>query len=117
MMHAMKTKRLLAVPVLLVLLAACADDPSTTPGPVPVIEPQAALTEAMANAYEVDTMHQEFRMSFAGGGQEFELSGTADVDNARQRASMSMDLGMLGGTMDMVLADGVAYMRSPMMGG
>ena len=117
MMGGMKTKPLLAPIVLLVLLAACADQPSPTPGPDQTIEPEAVLTEALANAYEVDTVHQEFRMSFAGGGEEFEMSGTADVDNTRQWASMSMDLGVLGGTMDMVLADGVAYMRAPMMGG
>ena len=117
MMRAMKTKPLRSLPVLLALLAACADEPSPAPGPNPTIEPQAVLTEALANAYEVDTVHQEFRMSFAGGGEEFAMSGTADVDNERQRASMSMDLGMLGGTMDMVVADGVAYLRSPMMAG
>ena len=117
MMRAMKTKPLRSLPVLLALLAACADEPSPAPGPNPTIEPQAVLTEALANAYEVDTVHQEFRMSFAGGGEGFAMSGTADVDNERQRASMSMDLGRLGGTMDMVVADGVAYLRSPMMAG
>jgi hypothetical protein len=117
MMGAMKTKPLRSLPVLFVLLAACADEPSPAPGPNPTSEPQAVLTEALANAYEVDTVHQEFRMSFAGGGEEFAMSGTADVDNERRRASMSMDLGMLGGTMDMVVVDGVAYLRSPMMVG
>ena len=117
MMGVMSTKRSLALSVLLALLVACADEPSPAPGPDPTIDPQAVLTDALANAYEVDTMHQEFRMSFAGGGEEFAMSGTADVDNTRRLASMSMDLGMLGGTMDMVFADGVAYMRSPMMNG
>jgi hypothetical protein len=117
MMHPVRTKRLFALPLLLVFLASCAERSSPPPDDAPVIEPHAVLNEALANAYKVDTMHQEFRMSFSGGGERFALSGTADVDNTRQRASMSMDLGMLGGTMDMVVADGVAYMRSPMTEG
>jgi hypothetical protein len=113
MMGAMKAKPLLPILTLVATLASCADEPA--PPPSPVLEPQAVLSEALTNAYEIDTVHEEFRMSFSAGGERFEFSGSVDLDNARQRASMSMDLGMLGGTMDMVVADGVTYMRSPMM--
>ena len=113
----MKMKPLLVLSVLGVLVASCADEPSPSPGPEPVIEPQAALSEALGNAFEIDTVHEEFRMSFSGGGEEFSFSGAADIDNARQRASLSMDLGTLGGTMDMIVDEGVTYMRSPIMGG
>jgi hypothetical protein len=114
MMRAMKTKPLLPILILVAGLAACAGEPAPTPAPR--LEPQTVLSEALTNAYQIDTVHQEFRMSFSADGEHFVFTGTADVDNARQRASMTMDLGMLGGTMDLIVADGVTYMRSPMLG-
>jgi hypothetical protein len=119
MMGCMRPKPLLLTCFLAALLVGCAEraqQPDPLP-PAPALEPQAALTAALANAYEIDTVHQEFEMSFSGGGQEFAFTGSADVDNARQQASMSMDMGMLGMTMDMVIADGIVYMRSPAMAG
>ena len=115
MMVPMKPERLLLASIVVLLLGAACAQPSERSAPT--IEPQAVLSDALANAYGVDTFHQEFQMSFSADGQEFSLTGTADVDNARQRASMTMDLGLLGGTMDMVVAEGIVYMRSPMMGG
>ena len=41
------------------------------------------------------------------------LSGEADVDNEHKRVDMTMDLGMLGGEMEILMDDGVMYMRSP----
>jgi hypothetical protein len=81
------------------------------------VDPRAALLGAMAEAYEVGTMHQEFSFEMSAGGQSFAFTGDGDVDNERRRMDLSMDMGMLGGSMDMRLVDGVVYMRSPMFAG
>ena len=53
-------------------------------------------------------------MSVNAEGQTFSFSGEADVDNEHQRIDMTMDLGMFGGEMQIVMDDGIVYMRSPM---
>ena len=80
----------------------------------PTIDPRDAVLEAMTSAYEIGTMHQEFRFEMSAGGQSFTFTGEGDVDNHRQNARMSMDMGVLGGSLDMVVVDGIVYMRSPM---
>ena len=103
-------KRLLACLALSsVLLAACAE---TGPDPVPV-SPRDAVLNAMKAVYEVETLHQELEMSMSGGGESFTMSGEIDVDNAHRRIDMTMDLGMLGGEMQILMDDGMVYMRSP----
>jgi hypothetical protein len=67
----------------------------------------------MTAVYEAGSYHQRLRMSMAAEGQSFAITAEADVDNATQRAAMTMDLGLLGGKMEMVMDDGVIYMRSP----
>ena len=52
-------------------------------------------------------------MSMSAEGQSFSITAEADVDNATKQAAMTMDLGMMGGEMEMVMDDGVIYMRSP----
>jgi hypothetical protein len=100
-------KRLLAcLAVSSVLLAACAD------GPAPV-NPRDAVLNAMKAVYEVGTFHQELEMSMSGAGESFSMSGEADVDNVQKRIDMTMDLGMLGGEMQLLMDGGVVYMRSP----
>ncbi len=100
-------KKLLAsLAVSSVLLAACAD------GPAPV-SPRDAVLNAMKAVYEVETLHQELEMSVSAAGEELSLSGEADVDNVHKRIDMTMDLGMLGGEMQVLMDDGVVYMRSP----
>ena len=100
-------KRLLAcLAVSSVLLAACAD------GPAPV-NPRDAVLNAMKAVYEVGTFHQELEMSMSGAGESFSMSGEADVDNVQKRIDMTMDLGMLGGEMQLLMDRGVVYMRSP----
>jgi hypothetical protein len=95
------------------VLSACAKEPDG--GNLPdVANPREALLSAMVSAYDAGTMHEEFTMSMTAGTESFTFSGTADVDSDRQRASMSMDLGMLGGSMDMIVDGGTVYMRSPM---
>lgn len=89
-----------------VLLAACAD------GPAPV-NPRDAVLDAMTAVYEAGTVHQEVEMSMSGDGERFSFTAEADVDNEHQRIDMTMDLGMLGGTMRVVMDAGVVYMRSP----
>jgi hypothetical protein len=101
-------KFLTALAVSSVVLAACADGP--TPDPV---NPRDAVLNAMKAVYEAGTLHQELEMSISGGGQSFSMTGEADVDNAAQRIDMTMDLGMLGGEMQIVMDRGVMYMRSP----
>jgi hypothetical protein len=52
-------------------------------------------------------------MEIAAAGERYTFSGDADVDNTNQEAAMTLDLGLLGGEMEMVMADGIVYMRSP----
>jgi hypothetical protein len=67
----------------------------------------------MTAVYEAGSYHQELRMSMSAEGQSFSITAEADVDNATKQAAMTMDLGMMGGEMEMVMDDGVIYMRSP----
>lgn len=107
MMGCMK-KLLLALTSLTVLLGACANETGS-----PQISPRAAVLDAMTAVYEAGTVHEEFEMSMSAGGERFTFSGEGDVDSENQRFSMSMDLGMLGGRMDMIMDGGVMYMRAP----
>jgi hypothetical protein len=108
MMGGMKRAAVLLASIA-VLSGACADRPST---PEPAIDARAAVLDAMRASYEASTMHQEFEMSMSAGGQSFAFSGRGDVDNDHQLAAMSMDLGMLGGTMEMIVDGPVLYLRS-----
>jgi len=92
-----------------VFLAACAD---SGPDPAPV-SPRDAVLNAMKAVYEAGTLHQKLEMSMTGGGESFTMSGEADVDNVHKRIDMTMDLGMLGGEMQLLMDDGLVYMRSP----
>ncbi|MGH2680538.1 MAG: hypothetical protein ACRDG8_08670 [Actinomycetota bacterium] len=101
-------KRLLASLTLsTLLLASCADGPDA-------VSPRDTVLNAIAAVYEAGTLHQELEMSITADGQTFSFSGGADVDNRNQRIDMTMDLGMLGGEMQIVMDHGVVYMRSPM---
>jgi hypothetical protein len=88
------------------LLAACAK------GPAPV-SPRDAVLDAIRAVYEAETVHQELEMKIAAAGESLSVSAVADVDNANQTAEMTMDLGMLGGEMKMLMDEGVIYMKSP----
>jgi hypothetical protein len=100
-------KRTLAsLAVTAVLLSACAD------GPAPV-NPRDAVLDAMQAVYEMETLHQELEMSISAAGEDLSFSGESDVDNVHQRIDMTMDMGMFGGEMEIVMDDGVVYMRSP----
>jgi hypothetical protein len=103
-------RKLLAFALSSALLAACADGP----GPVNRAQPKDAVLDAIVAVYEAGTFHQTLEMSMSAAGQSFEISGEADVDHENQRIDMTMDLGMLGGTMRLVIDEGVIYMRSPM---
>jgi hypothetical protein len=89
-----------------VLLAACADAPAP-------VNPRDAVLNAMKAVYEVETLHQELEMSIAAAGEDLSFSGESDVDNVRKRIDMTMDMGMLGGEMQILMDGGVIYMRSP----
>lgn len=67
----------------------------------------------MLAVYEAGSFHQSLDMSMSAAGQSFSISAEADVDNENQKIGMTMDLGMLGGKMQMVMDGGVLYMRSP----
>ena len=99
-------RRTLLVLTSLSVLVACAD------GPAPV-SPRDAVLDAMSAVYEAGTFHQELKMSMAAEGQSFSITAEADVDNEHQRIDMTMDLGLLGGEMQMVMDGGIVYMRSP----
>jgi hypothetical protein len=99
-------KKLLISLVTLSILASCAE------GGTPV-SPRDAVLDAMTAVYEAGSYHQQLRMSMSAEGESFSITAEADVDIATQQAAMTMDLGMLGGEMEMVMDDGVIYMRSP----
>ena len=99
-------KRTLLVLTSLSVLVACAE------GPAPV-SPRDAVLDAISAVYEAGTYHQELKMSISAEGQSFSIGGEADVDNEHQKIDMTMDLGLLGGEMQIVMDGGVVYMRSP----
>jgi len=99
-------KLLASLAVSSVLLAACAE------GPAPV-NPRDAVLNAMRAVYEAGTLHEELEMSIDAAGESFSFSGEADVDNEAKRIDMTMDMGMLGGEMQILMDGGVVYMRSP----
>jgi hypothetical protein len=92
-----------------ILVGACAKGP--TPDPV---APRDAVLNAMMAVYEAGTLHEELTMSVGASGEKVSFSGEADLDNERKRVHMTMDMGMLGGEMEILMDDGVMYMRSPM---
>jgi hypothetical protein len=104
-------KKLLAsLAVSSVLLGACAAQ-----GPAPdAVEPLDAVLNSMKAVYEARTMREELTMSISAAGESFSFSGEAFIDNQHQRIDMTMDMGMLGGEMQIVMDHGVVYMRSPM---
>lgn len=103
---ALMKKLLASLAVSSVLLAACAE------GPAPV-NPRDAVLNAMRAVYEAGTLHEEFEMSVSAAGEDLSFSGEADLDHEHQRVDMTMDLGMLGGEMQILMDGGVVYMRSP----
>lgn len=101
-------KKLLLSLTTLSILASCAEGEGGTP-----VSPRDAVLDAMTAVYEAGSYHQRLTMSMSAEGKSFSITAEADIDNATQRASMTMDLGMLGGEMEMVMDDGVIYMQSP----
>ena len=99
-------KKLLLSLTTLSILASCAE------GGTP-ISPRDAVLDAMTAVYEAGSYHQELRMSMSAEGQSFSITADADVDNATRQAAMTMDLGLMGGEMEMIMDDGVIYIRSP----
>ena len=102
-------KLLTALAATSLLLGACAQGP--TPAPV---NPRDAVLNAMTAVYEAGTLHEKLTMSVGAGGQKLSFSGEADLDNEHKRVHMTMDMGMLGGEMEILMVGGVMYMRSPM---
>ena len=100
-------KKLLLVLTALTVLASCAE------GGGPPVSPRDAVLDAITAVYEAGSYHQELEMSMTAEGQSLSITADADVDNTTQQAAMTMDLGLLGGEMEMVVDDGVIYMRSP----
>jgi hypothetical protein len=115
MTRTMTTRRTTLLLALAATLALAACSEGTDGGPP--VDARASVVEAMTKAYEAGTMHQEFRFEMSAEGQSFTFTGEGDVDNDRQLARMSMDLGALGGSMDMIMVDGIVYMRSAVLGG
>jgi hypothetical protein len=100
-------KKLLLVLTALTVLASCAEAGG------PPASPRDAVLDAITAVYEAGSYHQELDMSMSAEGMEYSITAEADVDSATQDVAMTMDLGMLGGEMEMVVHDGVIYMRSP----
>ena len=91
------------------LFVACANEPEPAP-----VSPRDAVLDAIETVYEAGTLHQNFEIGVSASGQDVSFSGEADVDNENQEIDMTMDLGLLGGEMQIVMADGILYVRSPM---
>jgi hypothetical protein len=108
----MKTTRIALLVVTALALPACQEAVPPT-SPEPSTDPREAVLDALVASYEAGTVHQEFWMDVSAGGQSFAFSGEADFDYDRRRGAMSMDLGVLGGEMDMIVDGTVTYMRSP----
>lgn len=106
MMVVMK-RSLASIAVVSTLLVACAE------GPAP-LEPRDVVLNAIEAVYDADSLHQELEINVSAAGESVTLSGEADVDQANREIDMTMDLGLLGGEMQIVMADGVVYMRSPL---
>lgn len=102
-------KLLTALAATSVLLGACARGPAPDP-----VNPRDAVLNAMTAVYEAGTLHEELTMSVGASGEKLSFSGEADLDNEHKRVHMTMDMGMLGGEMEIVMDGGVMYMRSPM---
>jgi hypothetical protein len=98
-------KKLLLALTTLSVLAACAEEGAP-------VSPRDAVLDSMTAVYEAGSYHQELSVSMSAEGQSFSITADADVDNATKQATMTMDLGMLGGEAQMVSDDGVIYMRS-----
>jgi hypothetical protein len=113
----MRTTRNVLALLLIGALALTACDDLATPGGDPPADPKAAVLAAMTKAYEAETMHQEFEFEMSAADETFTFSGEGDVDSERRLIATSMDMGVLGGSIDMIVADGVMYMRSPMFAG
>ena len=102
-------KKLLAsLAVSSVLLSACAKGPAPDP-----VNPRDEVLDAMTAVYEAETLHEKITMSVAAAGENLSFSGEADIDNEHKRVDMTMDLGMLGGEMQLLMDGGMVYMRSP----
>jgi hypothetical protein len=108
----MRTRRIALLVVAALALAAC-QETTAPPAPQSSSDPSQAVLDALVAAYEAGTVHQEFRMDVSAGAQSFSFSGEADFDYDRRRGVMSMDLGVLGGEVDMIVDGTVTYMRSP----
>ena len=102
-------KLLTAFAATTVLLGACAKGPAPDP-----VNPRDAVLNAMTAVYEAGTLHEELTMSVGASGEKLSFSGEADLDNEHQRVHMTMDMGLLGGEMEILMDGGVMYMRSPM---
>jgi hypothetical protein len=117
MAGSMSVKRTTMFGLLVATLALAACNQDSGGDQRRTVDPRAAVLGAMTNVYEIGTMHQEFRFEMSAAGESFVFTGEGDVDNERQRIAMSMDMGALGGSMDMIVFDGIVYMRSPMLPG
>jgi hypothetical protein len=102
-------KLLAALAVSSMLVGACAKGPAPAP-----VKPMDAVLNSMRAVYEARTLHEELTMSISAAGEDLSFSGDAFIDNEHKRIDMTMDLGMLGGEMQMVMDHGVLYLRSPM---
>ena len=102
-------RALVSVAAVSVLFAACADQPEPAH-----LNPRDAVLDAVSAVYDAGTLHQELDMEISAAGESFGFSAEADVDQPNQEIDMTMDLGDLGGEMQIVMADGIVYMRAPM---
>jgi len=107
-------------------LSACADGgrvASGGDGSGPVTaggDASRALLDAMETTLAAGSVHMDFTMAMAAGGQSFDFGGTADVDYESGRQQMTMEFpslapGAPAGEMEMILDGVVMYMRAPFL--
>jgi predicted small lipoprotein YifL len=109
----MSRRPLLLLPLLalVALLAACGSGGSLSLDPV---------AEAASKTADSKTFKVEFKAAIDVQGMNLAFGGTGHEDLTARRAAMSFDLSSLpglgsGGTMDIVFANDVMYMRMPSM--
>jgi hypothetical protein len=104
----MRLPRLLAVPLLLVLAAACGGSGTET------LSPSQAVRAAAASAADVKSARMSLVSTSVLGTQTVKITGTGAYDYTTHNGTFSIELpGSLGGAIEARTVDGVVYLQLP----
>ena len=117
----MLRRRLLVVLATVVALgaSACAKSATTTHGSNTTnLSPFQLVSQAASKTEAEKTAHMSMTMNINGGGQSVDVTGNGAVDIENQAAQLTFDMSGIPGangtaSFDMVLKDGVMYMKVP----